>query len=233
MLRRTANSRYYYFIVFNNRKRKCEIAAGIINILTNVPVAKGSSKGSLIANYQSNNRLRGFGGNYAAFYKNGFNWNLYGSLKSAADYSNKYDGRVYNSKFREANFGGYLGFNDSWGYSHLIVSSYNQRAGVVEGDRDEDGNFVKAVAGGGEVLPSKDDFSTTEPQIPYQHVRHNKLVSDNTFNIGQHRLSFVLAYQNNRRIEYGNVDEPEEKELYFDLNTVTYSTLFHFRETGN
>ena len=207
--------------------------AGIINILTNVAVAKGSSKGSLIANYQTNNRMRGVGGNYGAYYKNGFNWNLYGSYKGAADYTNKYDGRVYNSKFREANFGGYLGYNDSWGYSHLVVSSYNQRAGVVEGERDEDGNFVKPMAGGGEEIPTEDDFNSIEPQIPFQRIRHNKLVSDNSFNIGPHRLSVVVGYQNNRRIEYGNIDDPTEKELYFDLNTITYNALFHFRESGN
>jgi iron complex outermembrane recepter protein len=207
--------------------------AGVINILTNVPVAEGTFKGSIIANYQTNNRLRGIGGNVGANYATGFNWSLYGSYKAAADYRNKYDGRVYNSKFNEANFGGHAGYNGSWGYSHLVFSSFNQQAGIVEGDRDEDGNFIKPVAGGGETLATEDDFNSVNPHIPFQKIRHNKIVSDNSFNIGANRLALVVGYQNNRRMEFGNIDDPSEKELYFDLNTVTYSALMHFRERNN
>ncbi|HRQ52310.1 MAG TPA: TonB-dependent receptor plug domain-containing protein, partial [Agriterribacter sp.] len=109
--------------------------AGVINILTNVPAAEGTIKGSITGNYQTNNRLRGFGANLAGN-KNGLNWNAYGSFKGAQDYKNKYDGYVFNSKFNEKNLGGYIGYNGSWGYSHLIVSSFNQEPGLIEGDRD-------------------------------------------------------------------------------------------------
>ena len=43
-------------------------------------------------------------------------------------------GQVYNSKFNEENFGGYLGYNGNWGYSHLIVSQFHQTLGIVEGN---------------------------------------------------------------------------------------------------
>lgn len=207
--------------------------AGVINILTNVPAAVGTFRGNVIANYQTNNRLRGFGGNLGAYSSNGFNWNLYGSYKAAGDYKNKYDGYVYNSKFNEANFGGYAGFNGSWGYSHLVFSSYRQHAGIVEGERDNDGNFIKPLPGGGEEVPSNSDFRSVTPQIPWQNINHKKLVSDNSFNVGANRLTVTVGYQNNRRIEYGNVDDPGEKELFFDLNTVTYSTIFHWKEANN
>jgi len=59
--------------------------AGVVNIITNVPVPEGTVKGNAIANYQTNNRLRGFGANIAGNEK-GFNWNAYGSYKAAADY---------------------------------------------------------------------------------------------------------------------------------------------------
>lgn len=207
--------------------------AGVINILTNVPAPAGTFRGNIISNYQTNNKLRGVGGNLSGYARNGFNWNAYGSYKAAADYKNKYDGPVYNAKFNEANFGGYIGYNASWGYSHLIVSRYNQHAGIVEGERDSDGNFIKPLAGGGETTPSSSDFNSVTPQIPWQNIKHLKVVSDNSFNVGANRLTLTVGYQNNKRIEYGNVDDPSEKELFFDLGTVTYSTVFHWKEKNN
>ena len=207
--------------------------AGVINILTNVAAAEGTLKGNILSNYQTNNRLRGVGANLGANTKKGFNWNLYGSYKAAADYTNKFDGRVYNSKFNEANFGGYAGYNRSWGYSHLIVSSYNQNTGIVEGDRNDDGYFVKPMPGGGEAQVNDDDFNSVSPQVPQQQINHLKVVSDNSFNIGSGRLTVDIGYQNNKRIEFGNVDDPSEKELYFNLNTITYSSIFHLKENNN
>jgi iron complex outermembrane receptor protein len=168
--------------------------AGVINILTNVPAAEGTLKGNIIANYQSNNRFRGIGANLSANSKHGFNWNLYGSYKAASDYSNKYDGRVYNSKFNEANFGGYVGYNGNWGYSHLIIGSYNQKTGIIEGDRDDEGRFIKPLPGGGEALPASEDFNSVSPQIPWQQINHLKFVSDNSINIGTGRLTWQSVF---------------------------------------
>lgn len=206
--------------------------AGVINILTNVPVSQGTLKGSIVSNYQTNNRLRGVGANLAGNSLSGFNWNVYGSYKAAADYENKYDGRVYNSKFREMNFGGYVGVNRSWGYSHVIFSRFNQKLGLIEGTRDVDGFFVKPIPGGGEETVTSSDNNGTLPGIPWQHIQHTKLVSDNSFNIGNGRLTAVFGYQRNQRMEYGNIDDPSERELYFDLNTGTYNLAYHFRESN-
>ncbi|HET9054984.1 MAG TPA: TonB-dependent receptor, partial [Cyclobacteriaceae bacterium] len=161
------------------------------------------------------------------------NWNASGSLKAAGDYENKYDGRVYNSKFNERTLGGYIGYNRSWGYTHLIVSYYKQDLGIVEGERNDDGQFVKQLPGGVERVPSKDDFNSTDPQIPWQRVRHTKIITDNSFNIGHGRFALTVGFQQNQRTEFGNVDDPAEKELFFDLGTVTYSGIYHFEEKNN
>jgi iron complex outermembrane receptor protein len=117
--------------------------AGVINFVTNQPVTAGTIKGNLLANYTDNNNTQGFNGNLAGNLINGFNWNMYGSLKSAADYSNKYDGRVLNSRYNEKNLGGYIGINRSWGYSHLLISNFNQQLGLTEGIRDSaSGKFL-------------------------------------------------------------------------------------------
>jgi iron complex outermembrane receptor protein len=39
--------------------------------------------------------------NVAGHLKSGFNFNVYGTYKSAKDYENKYDGKVFNSRFNE------------------------------------------------------------------------------------------------------------------------------------
>jgi iron complex outermembrane receptor protein len=122
--------------------------AGVINIITNVPVENNSVKANIFTNYQTNNKARTLNANLGGNI-NGINWNLYGSTVAAADYQNKYDGKVYNSKFNQNNFGGYGGYNGKWGYSHLLFSNFNLKAGLVEGERDAQGYFIKPLAGGG------------------------------------------------------------------------------------
>jgi iron complex outermembrane recepter protein len=206
-----------------------DATAGVINIITNVPVENNTIKGNILSEYQSNNKERLLNANIAGNV-NGFNWNLYGSTSAAADYRNKYDGYVFNSKFKQTNFGGYAGYNGSWGYSHLLFSNFNLKTGLTEGDRDAEGFFVKQVAGGGEVRATDNDFKSTTPLIPYQHIRHFKIATDNSFTVGKNRLSLNVGYQQNQREEFGNPDDVNERALYFDLKTITYTAQFHLQE---
>ncbi|MFT3700768.1 MAG: TonB-dependent receptor [Agriterribacter sp.] len=204
--------------------------AGVINILTNVPVAEGTIKGNIIGNYQTNNKMRGVGANIAGN-NHGFNWNIYGSLKGAEDYTNKYDGRVFNSRYNEKNVGGYIGYNGHWGYAHVLVSSYDQHPGLIEGERDSaTGRFTRGINNNGveeTAITSVNDFKGTHPDIPYQHIQHFKIASDNRFNIGEGKLDINVGYQNNKRREFGNVLNPDIPDLYFDLNTFTYNVQYH------
>jgi len=203
--------------------------AGVINIISNPTLPSGTIRGNIISNYQSNNQLRGVGANIGGNNK-GFSWNAYGSLKAASDYKNLYDGYVYNSKFNEKNWGGFLGFNGSRGYTHLIISNFRQALGIVEGERDNNGNFIKLLPGGIEAVPSDDDFKSTDPQIPHQHINHFKIIWDNSVWFGKSRVAINMSYQRNKRIEYGNPDQPNEQELFFDLETITLNEVFHSPE---
>jgi iron complex outermembrane receptor protein len=203
--------------------------AGVINIITNVPVSANTIKGNISSNYQTNNKLRSLNANIGGN-KNGFSWNIYTSNKSAADYTNKYDGPVFNSKFKENNVGGYVGYNGKWGYSHLLMSNFNLKTGLVEGERDAAGYFVKDIAGGAQVRTTSSDFNTTNPEIPYQHIRHFKIATDNSIKINNNRLTFNIGFQQNQREEFGNPDDLNERALYFDLKTITYTAQFHFNE---
>lgn len=209
--------------------------AGVINILTNVPAAEGTIKGNITANYQTNNRLRGFGANLAGN-KKGINWNVYGSFKGAQDYKNKYDGYVFNSKFNEKNIGGYIGYNGRWGYSHIIVSSFNQEPGLIEGDRDElTGKFIREINNNGNVatrIAEGSDFRGIHPDLPRQRIQHFKVAADNRFNVGKGKLSVNLGFQNNKRKEFADILDPLTPELFFDLNTFTYNIQYHLPDNS-
>ncbi|MEJ7609660.1 MAG: TonB-dependent receptor [Ferruginibacter sp.] len=205
--------------------------AGVINIITNVPVPMNTLKANIGSNYQTNNRLRSLYGNIAGN-SNGFNWNVYGTAKAAADYKNKYDGYVFNSKFNENNAGGYIGYNGNWGFSHLLLSSFNLTTGLVEGERDNNGNFLKALPLGETAVATADDFRSTQPAIPRQHIRHFKIAIDNNFRIGKSNLTLNTGFQRNRREEFGNTDDIKERSIFFDLKTVTYAAQFHLPENN-
>ncbi len=204
--------------------------AGVVNFITNVPVAQGLIKGNLLTNYQTNSRLTATNVSLAGN-KNGFNWNVYGTLKSAGDYKNKYDGRVLNSRFNEKNFGGYVGVNKSWGYSHLIFSHFGQNIGMVEGDRDgATGKFILFTGTPMERIATDDDLSGRQLFTPKQRVQHTKLVTDNNLVLGKSRLKLNVGYQSNIRKEFGNAEDPSEEELFFDLNTINYNLQWQLPE---
>ncbi len=204
--------------------------AGVINLITNVPAAAGTIKGNLLTKYQSNNGLFGLNGNIAGNI-NGINWNLYGTLKSAGDYKNRYDGTVLNSRYNEKNMGGYIGINKKWGFSHLIFSSFNQNVGLVEGERDDaSGKFILYGGSALERIATPSDLNERTTFIPYQNIRHYKIISDNNFFIGESRLKLNVGFQNNLRKEFGNPEDEDEDGLYFDLKTHTYNVQFVFPE---
>lgn len=196
---------------------------GVINVLTNVPVTNNTIKANIAGNLNSNNNMQGGYADVAGNI-NGFNWNAYGSLKSAGDYKNKYDGSVLNSRFNEKNFGGYIGLNKSWGYTHLLFSSYDQQVGMVDGARDDAGNFILE---GYDTLTSAMRQSR-HPLIPNQHIQHFKVALDNSFNLGGGgRITALVAYQHNQRREFGDVATPDVPGSYFDLQTINYNLGWH------
>ncbi len=216
-----------------------EALSGVINIVSNVPVAEGAIRGNVFSNYQSNNKLQGYHFDLAGNNK-GFVWGVNASSKRASDYQNKYDGYVYNSKFNELDGGAYAGIEKDWGYSHFFVSQFNQKLGMIEGARDNSGNFTKDQFIHGfvkdeviQVPTTNADFTGSDPAIPYQHIIHTKYTLDNNIKWGEGRLKANVAYQRNERMEYGNALQPNEKSLYFDLGTLNYSFQYLLPEKNN
>lgn len=205
--------------------------AGVLNIITNQPIQINTLKSNIQLGYLDNNKMFNSHLDVAGNYKNGFNFNAYISTKSTADYSNKYDEKVLNSRFNESNFGGYIGLNKHWGYSHLLISSFNQKLGLIEGSRDSaTGLFTLYEGTTQEHIATKDELSSRDFFIPYQSIHHFKITSDNNFNLKKGRMSFNVAYQQNMRKEFGNVDNINVPNLYFDLKTINYSLQYHLQQ---
>jgi iron complex outermembrane receptor protein len=209
--------------------------AGVINIISNVPVSEGVIKGNVFSNYQTNNRLMGNHFDLSGNNK-GFIWGVNYSAKNAGDYKNKYDGNVFNSRFLERNGGGYIGIEKNWGYTQLSFSNFYQNLGVVEGDRDEAGSFVMMKDVNGQVEEMIVDAAEEKrftPRAPMQKIQHTKYTLDNNIKIGNDRLKATFGVQQNQRMEFGNVLDLEEKELFFDLKTFNYAVQYLQAEMNN
>lgn len=209
--------------------------AGVINIISNVPVSEGIIKGNIISNYQSNNRMMGNHFDLAGNNK-GYIWGINFSGKNASDYKNKYDGYVFNSRFLERNGGAYIGIEKNWGYSQLSFSNFYQHLGIVEGNRSDDGQFImlKDVKGiTKEMIVGPEESKSFAPNVPMQKIQHTKYTLDNNVKLGNDRLKATFGLQRNQRMEFGNVLDQNEKALFFDLKTFNYAIQYLKAEKNN
>ena len=187
--------------------------AGVVILHPQPTLAEGQMKANVSTEYQTNNGLFDYSVSFAGNQK-GFVWDGRFSDKMAHAYKNKYDGYVPGSQFRERAGRLMLGINKQWGHSRLTWTAYHLTPGIVEGERDEET---------GELL------STVSPKsygksLPFQQVKHYKLVWDNSFNLSSGYLKAVVGYQQNRRQEFE--ERADEYELFFKLHTLTYDLRY-------
>lgn len=211
--------------------------AGVINMLSTPTLPQGEIHGNMLANYQTNNALVGYSANVAGN-KKGFIWDLRYSNKMAHAYRNKFDGYVFNSGYKENTFGGIIGLNKSWGYSHLHFSRYDLMPGIVEGVRDSStGKFMKPIALNDSIqsedFASSADYMSYSSVVPYQKIHHDKIVLNNSFIINHGTLKSTIGFQQNHRQEFADILRPDDYGLYFLLNTINYDARYLFPEKNN
>ena len=162
----------------------------------------GDIGGSISSEYQTNNGLMAYSlaadGNIK-----GWLWGGRFSDKYAHSYKNALNRSVANSGYRERAASGMLGRNGSWGYSRLRFSYFHLTPGMIEGEGDNYGYM---------------------PELPFQQVRHYKVVTDNTLRLGPGKLKFILGWQQNRRQEFE--ESAGQPGLDFRLNTVNYDLRY-------
>ena len=188
--------------------------AGVINFISPSVMPQDKSEINYAANYQSNNQLLANSISTSGS-KKSFNWNIRGTDKSASDYKNAADGKVYNSGFNEQDFSAMFGINKYWGYSQISFSSFNQQLALVEGDRDSTGAFVTSTL--------------NQINTPYQKIGHQKITSSTLWILGNAKLNIDLALQNNKRREFANPDLPNNAALYFNLTSFNYTAKLSFQ----
>ncbi|MBI3512159.1 MAG: TonB-dependent receptor [Bacteroidetes bacterium] len=212
--------------------------AGVINLLSFPTPAEGEIRGSVLSNYQTNNGLFGesidLGGN-----KKDLVWDMRYSNKMAHCYQNKYDGYVLNSGFSESDFKFMTGINRNWGYSHLTVSSFDQHLGIIEGARDSaTGKFLEHFLAAGpndsmgiaqeNIFKKYNDFP-----VIHQHIRHYKVVLDNSFALGEGKLNVRIGFQQNHRQEANDLSQGDFYNNYFFMNTINYDVRYVMPEKNH
>ncbi len=205
--------------------------AGVINMLSFPTLPEGQIKGNVITNYQTNNGLYA-GSAYIAGNNNEITWDARYTYLNSHSYQDKYDGYVFNSGYGENNFKGSIGINRGWGYSRLIFSGFDLKLGIVEGGRDSaTGQFTKHVLASdgtdSAAVVSNSDLTTySHDMIIHQHVRHYKVVSDNSIAIGDGRLGARFGFQQNNRQEANDITVGNIYNIYYFLNTFTYDLQY-------
>jgi iron complex outermembrane recepter protein len=203
--------------------------AGVLNFISPKAPNLGEVKTQVVTNYQSNNQLIGYSISNAGN-KNGLQWLGRFSNKYASNYQNKYDGKIYNSGFKEYDGSAFLGINRSWGHAHLHLSSFNNIINLAEGERDSSGRFIFLDKTGNEVIATSKELNTYSVGFPHQSVQHFKVISNNYFILKKGTLHLDIGFQNNKRKEYGDVMQPNDIALYFDLSTVNYNVRYNLAE---
>jgi iron complex outermembrane recepter protein len=209
--------------------------AGVVNFISAPTLSVGQIRGNVSMNYQTNNALMDY---YASNQGNikGFNWLVQGTYKLAGNYSNRYDGKVYNSGFNEKNLSGYLGLTKRWGFSFLRFSTFNQHLGLIEGERDSEGRFTKLVSVSQdqvEELPAtNNDLNAYRIDVPKQTIRHNRIQLNSKILLGNSSVQADIGFQQNLRQEFSDPLAPKNPELAFQLNSFNYNLKYNFPETG-
>lgn len=197
---------------------------GVINIIDPLPASIGQIKAEILSNYSSNNGLSATSAMLEGN-TNGFVWQGRGTYKNAFSY-NTGDGRIPNTGFKENNFSGVLGLNKVWGFAHLNISSFNQKLGLPDFEKNSDGEFEN-----GNGIPfTETQLKSRKLLLPFQDVRHHKIALNSQLLFNKGRLRSVLAYQNNQRREME--ESTTEPSLFFDLQTYSYDFKYYLEENN-
>jgi iron complex outermembrane receptor protein len=206
-----------------------DAVAGVINMLPAPPSGPvGKLRGDVISEYHTNNGL--IGTSLGLSYRQpAWQYAFRASQKTAANYQNSIDGRVYGTAFRELNLSGMVGVEKSWGYSHWYATAYHNQQEIPDGSRDSlSRRFTK------QVFESDLDDIKNRPLVTdeglrsysigtlHQLIKHYRLFNRSQVKLGQHELSVLLGAQQNFRYEFNHPTAPKQAGLAVALTTYNY-----------
>lgn len=213
---------------------------GVVTALSPRPVEEGKIRGRVLTNYQSNHGL--FGASVqASGNHNGFVWLGTVSTKSAGNYQNRADGRVYGSNYADVlDLSGYVGLSKRWGYSRLHFLRTEQLFNIINGTRDSlSGRFTTAsILRNREVVDrpvtNAELTSRAFPPFNSQRLVNAKLSLNNLFQFNNGgSLTANLSYARNIRDEFADIFRPNQAQLGLYLYTNYYDVRYNFPTRNN
>lgn len=208
--------------------------AGVVSMLPVIPKEKdGKIYGRYLSEYQSNNGLVGNGLRIGYSNKHMF-WAVRGNYRFARNYTNRIDGRVYNTGFQEKNLSVVVGYTGEKGYTHLNATVYDNLQGIPDGSRDSLSRKFTRQVGEAETDDIKNRPLVTDTELNsyklsplVQHIQHYRIYSNNHYIIGKGDLDANLAFQQNIRREYNHPTTPDQAGMYVRLNTINYTLRYN------
>lgn len=208
--------------------------AGVVSLLPVVPKEKdGKVYGRFLSEYQSNNGLVGNGLRVGYSNKHMF-WAVRGNYRFAKNYTNRIDGRVYNTGFQEKNISAVTGYTGEKGYTHINVTLYDNMQGIPDGSRDSLTRKFTRQVGEAETDDIKNrpvvsgaDLNSYKLSPLVQHIQHYRIYTNNHYVIGKGDIDANLAFQQNIRREYNHPVTPEQAGMYVRLNTINYTLRYN------
>ena len=204
---------------------------GVMSLISSRPPQPGVTQGQILTNYQTNNGMAGVSAMMESTSQKGVFGRVRVSGKSAGNYRNQFDGRVYGSAYREMDLNGTVGISRAWGYSQINFSNWHQDINIVTGERDARGRYVKLVRINDtteDVAPVSDAELRTRiiEKANYQNLNHAKLAWNTFAKLGRGNLSAVVSYSKNKRQEFASTLTPGQPALYFYLQNVYYDLKY-------
>jgi iron complex outermembrane recepter protein len=207
---------------------------GVVTALSARPVEEGVVRGRLLTNFQTNQGLLGASVQVAGNQK-GFVWQAVVSSRSAGNYRNRADGRVFGSNYADRlNLSGYVGLNKKWGYSRLYFLRTDQRFNIINGTRDpQTGQFTTT-----RLLPdgTETDRIVTDSELPLrtflpynsQHLINGKVSLNNLFQLKNGgSITLNISHARNIRDEFADILRPWQPQLGLRLNTNYYDLRYN------
>jgi iron complex outermembrane receptor protein len=210
--------------------------AGVVNLIPTQPAPEGKMIGGLTMDYQTNNKY--FGGSaMLGATKSGLEWMARISHKQAIDYTDKIDGRVFGTAFRETDANASLGLHRKWGYSHLDLVLYDDLQEIPDGSRDSATHrFTRQISEEDSVrqIVSDGDLNSYHIEKLHQHVQHYRVYSGNSIIHGNYgRLQVNMGFQRSIRREFSHPVAYTTPGLYLQLNSLTYDIKYFLPEFDN
>ena len=211
--------------------------AGVVNLIPGSPAeSDGHIKGDAVTEYHSNNGM--IGSTIGLHYKtNGFLWSARASAKSAMNYRNSVDQRVYNTGFKEKNLSLMAGWENKKNRNYLQLNIYDNLQEIPDGSRDSLTRAFTYQVNEAEKddihkrpLVPTDRLSTYQIAALHQHIQHYRLYHKGIYTLGNAELSTLLGVQQNIRREYNHPTLPQQAGLYVSLTTINYEAKYNFPE---